>query len=190
MIETLTSLEITIINYSKIYCWNNNDTPVFINMFKCQNVTWGWASTNCCEWSENELKNSKLIQFTVVFWQPYSNSYSIFWIWPHTFDHILDVLTVWSRFSWLWPTGLLQPQYTRTWVKEAQLNSCLNVVCFICLNAVKCCSLFLKKKKKNAMICIFLFSCRECVEFVKSFKIPLLVLGGGGYTVRNVARCW
>uniref|UniRef100_A0A667Z681 Histone deacetylase n=1 Tax=Myripristis murdjan TaxID=586833 RepID=A0A667Z681_9TELE len=26
----------------------------------------------------------------------------------------------------------------------------------------------------------------ECVEFVKSFKIPLLVLGGGGYTVRNV----
>ncbi|MGH0147589.1 UNVERIFIED_CONTAM: hypothetical protein FKN15_010849 [Acipenser sinensis] len=32
--------------------------------------------------------------------------------------------------------------------------------------------------------------CWECVEFVKSFKIPLLVLGGGGYTVRNVARCW
>ncbi|GLD61862.1 histone deacetylase 3 isoform X2 [Lates japonicus] len=30
----------------------------------------------------------------------------------------------------------------------------------------------------------------ECVELVKSFKIPLLVLGGGGYTVRNVARCW
>uniref|UniRef100_A0A8C4YW22 Histone deacetylase n=1 Tax=Gadus morhua TaxID=8049 RepID=A0A8C4YW22_GADMO len=30
----------------------------------------------------------------------------------------------------------------------------------------------------------------ECVEFVKSFGIPLLVLGGGGYTVRNVARCW
>uniref|UniRef100_A0A673I591 Histone deacetylase n=1 Tax=Sinocyclocheilus rhinocerous TaxID=307959 RepID=A0A673I591_9TELE len=31
---------------------------------------------------------------------------------------------------------------------------------------------------------------RDCVEFVKGFKIPLLVLGGGGYTVRNVARCW
>merc|ERR1711976_798449 len=30
----------------------------------------------------------------------------------------------------------------------------------------------------------------ECVEYVKQFKIPLLVLGGGGYTVRNVARCW
>uniref|UniRef100_A0A8C5VDX2 Histone deacetylase 3 n=1 Tax=Microcebus murinus TaxID=30608 RepID=A0A8C5VDX2_MICMU len=26
----------------------------------------------------------------------------------------------------------------------------------------------------------------ECVEYVKSFNIPLLVLGGGGYTVRNV----
>jgi len=30
----------------------------------------------------------------------------------------------------------------------------------------------------------------ECVRFVKSFGVPLLVLGGGGYTVRNVARCW
>merc|ERR1711937_894508 len=25
---------------------------------------------------------------------------------------------------------------------------------------------------------------------MKSFNVPLLVLGGGGYTVRNVARCW
>lgn len=30
----------------------------------------------------------------------------------------------------------------------------------------------------------------ECVRYVKSFGMPLLVLGGGGYTVRNVARCW
>jgi acetoin utilization deacetylase AcuC-like enzyme len=30
----------------------------------------------------------------------------------------------------------------------------------------------------------------ECVRFVKSFNIPTLVLGGGGYTIRNVARCW
>jgi len=30
----------------------------------------------------------------------------------------------------------------------------------------------------------------DCVEFVKSFNLPMLVLGGGGYTVRNVARCW
>ena len=28
------------------------------------------------------------------------------------------------------------------------------------------------------------------MEFVKRLKVPLLVLGGGGYTVRNVARCW
>lgn len=27
-----------------------------------------------------------------------------------------------------------------------------------------------------------------CVEYVKGFGIPLMVLGGGGYTVRNVAR--
>jgi acetoin utilization deacetylase AcuC-like enzyme len=30
----------------------------------------------------------------------------------------------------------------------------------------------------------------SCVEFMKSFQVPLLVLGGGGYTIRNVARCW
>ncbi|CAH7690083.1 hypothetical protein PPACK8108_LOCUS25322 [Phakopsora pachyrhizi] len=30
----------------------------------------------------------------------------------------------------------------------------------------------------------------ECVRFIKAFRIPLLVLGGGGYTARNVARCW
>lgn len=29
-----------------------------------------------------------------------------------------------------------------------------------------------------------------CVEFVKSFDLPLLVLGGGGYTPPNVSRCW
>ncbi|KAF7495820.1 Histone deacetylase 3 [Sarcoptes scabiei] len=30
----------------------------------------------------------------------------------------------------------------------------------------------------------------DCVAHVKSLGIPLLVLGGGGYTLRNVARCW
>lgn len=30
----------------------------------------------------------------------------------------------------------------------------------------------------------------ECVKFVKSFGVPTMVLGGGGYTIRNVARCW
>lgn len=30
----------------------------------------------------------------------------------------------------------------------------------------------------------------ECVRFVKSFNLPTLVVGGGGYTIRNVARCW
>lgn len=30
----------------------------------------------------------------------------------------------------------------------------------------------------------------QCVNFVKKFNLPLLVLGGGGYTIRNVARCW
>lgn len=30
----------------------------------------------------------------------------------------------------------------------------------------------------------------ECVNFVKDFNVPTLVVGGGGYTPRNVARCW
>lgn len=29
-----------------------------------------------------------------------------------------------------------------------------------------------------------------CVQFVRKFNLPTLVLGGGGYTIRNVARCW
>lgn len=30
----------------------------------------------------------------------------------------------------------------------------------------------------------------ECVRFIKSFNLPLLVVGGGGYTIKNVSRCW
>lgn len=30
----------------------------------------------------------------------------------------------------------------------------------------------------------------NCIEFLKKFNVPMLVLGGGGYTMRNVARCW
>ncbi|TEB39370.1 histone deacetylase Hda1 [Coprinellus micaceus] len=30
----------------------------------------------------------------------------------------------------------------------------------------------------------------NCVRFVKSFNKPLLLLGGGGYTMRNVSRAW
>lgn len=30
----------------------------------------------------------------------------------------------------------------------------------------------------------------ECVKFVKELNVPTLILGGGGYTLRNVARCW
>lgn len=30
----------------------------------------------------------------------------------------------------------------------------------------------------------------ECVKYMRSFNVPLLLLGGGGYTITNVARCW
>ena len=29
-----------------------------------------------------------------------------------------------------------------------------------------------------------------CVSLMKSFNVPMVVLGGGGYTIRNVSRCW
>lgn len=30
----------------------------------------------------------------------------------------------------------------------------------------------------------------DCVRFVKSFGLPVIAMGGGGYTIRNVARAW
>lgn len=30
----------------------------------------------------------------------------------------------------------------------------------------------------------------ECLKYLRSFNVPLMVLGGGGYTIKNVARCW
>ncbi|KAL9255542.1 Histone deacetylase 6-like protein, partial [Drosera capensis] len=30
----------------------------------------------------------------------------------------------------------------------------------------------------------------DFLAFLRSFNVPLMVLGGGGYTIRNVARCW
>jgi histone deacetylase 1/2 len=29
-----------------------------------------------------------------------------------------------------------------------------------------------------------------CVRLVKSWGLPTMILGGGGYTIKNVARCW
>ena len=30
----------------------------------------------------------------------------------------------------------------------------------------------------------------ECVEFILKFGLPLMLVGGGGYTIENVSRCW
>uniref|UniRef100_A0A0D9YB25 Histone deacetylase n=1 Tax=Oryza glumipatula TaxID=40148 RepID=A0A0D9YB25_9ORYZ len=30
----------------------------------------------------------------------------------------------------------------------------------------------------------------QCVSFIRSFNLPLLLLGGGGYTINHVASCW
>ena len=56
---------------------------------------------------------------------------------------------------------------------------CIDCLCIVC--ALIVCAL---------IVCISTVLCRECVKFVKDLGIPLLVMGGGGYTLRNVARCW
>ena len=38
--------------------------------------------------------------------------------------------------------------------------------------------------------CFFPLGHAECVDFMRRYNVPLLLLGGGGYTIRNVARCW
>lgn len=57
----------------------------------------------------------------------------------------------------------------------------------------------LNKKQQDLMVftedrCMLLLFLEighaKCVEFIKTFNLPLLMLGGGGYTIRNVARCW
>jgi len=30
----------------------------------------------------------------------------------------------------------------------------------------------------------------NCVKYIRNLNLPLLLLGGGGYTLRNVPRCW
>ena len=30
----------------------------------------------------------------------------------------------------------------------------------------------------------------NCLKYIRSLNLPLLILGGGGYTLRNVPRCW
>ncbi len=61
------------------------------------------------------------------------------------------------------------------------------------LNIAETSGLISIRTVKNKEVCGcegVLSVCRECVKFVEGFNVPTLVLGGGGYTVRNVARCW
>ena len=30
----------------------------------------------------------------------------------------------------------------------------------------------------------------ECVKYIKAWSVPLILSGGGGYTLRNIPRCW
>jgi len=30
----------------------------------------------------------------------------------------------------------------------------------------------------------------ECIKYMMAFNTPLVLLGGGGYTIENVSRCW
>lgn len=45
-------------------------------------------------------------------------------------------------------------------------------------------------ERLELMYIVLVLGHANCVKFVKSFGLPLLLLGGGGYTMRNVSRCW
>lgn len=30
----------------------------------------------------------------------------------------------------------------------------------------------------------------ECARYVRSFNIPVMMVGGGGYTIKNVSKAW
>lgn len=52
------------------------------------------------------------------------------------------------------------------------------------------CLLLVNTEMRNWVIVLLCSGHAKCVEYMKSFNLPLLMLGGGGYTIRNVARCW
>jgi hypothetical protein len=49
-----------------------------------------------------------------------------------------------------------------------------------------------KELRKKLTLFVFLRQIGHAfaTELMKSYNVPLLVLGGGGYTIRNVARAW
>lgn len=60
------------------------------------------------------------------------------------------------------------PIITRTWIYPS---------CWLC--------------KKDRMNCLLRSECCQIVPLAGCrFNVPMLILGGGGYTLRNVARCW
>jgi acetoin utilization deacetylase AcuC-like enzyme len=57
-----------------------------------------------------------------------------------------------------------------------------------------CLNLSMRGSYDQSLFFLFVFRVisghANCIRFVKSFNLPLLLLGGGGYTMRNVSRAW
>lgn len=69
--------------------------------------------------------------------------------------------------------------------------SVLRVVKMVYVHScVRFCFLYWCNKASLNLISASFAGHAKCVEYMKSFNLPLLMLGGGGYTIRNVARCW
>lgn len=60
----------------------------------------------------------------------------------------------------------------------------------VCLSAVLQCGADSLTGDRLGCFNLTLKGHAECVALMKSYGVPLLVLGGGGYTIRNVSRCW
>ena len=91
----------------------------------------------------------------------------------------------------------LSPSCPRSWKPTSPVLLCCSVELTVFLEIDLDASTWLWKVKFSfeanyfqQLISTSITGHAKCVEFVKKYNLPLLLLGGGGYTIRNVARCW
>lgn len=117
---------------------------------------------------------------------------------------------VWRWFASWWQTWMFQPNSERLsfFITHTSISLCYRLAAVQHVGALQGVCLIKVLYSGGSWLCLT-FHCGDCsiiilmslyslqiaghgkcVEFMKKFNLPLLLLGGGGYTIRNVARCW
>lgn len=126
-------------------------------------------------------------------------------LWPETdlaasicHSKVVSVLVFWQRFQltllllhWTYPqisklllVGQSKMIHNNILVSAVNWLYTKSVNCYLWINLISA------SRFTYLIYHDFSIGHAQCVNFVKKFNLPLLVLGGGGYTIRNVARCW